>query len=317
MVNPWRLSQMNRFFLLFSLSSAAMAAAPTDVELLEYIKGRSALERVTPKPVIMAHVVSARCNIDVVPSDGSSGNPHLNAKFHTFANGPAALPIFDPWGKFPTGSLLVKEKFSTDGETQLFTGMWKREAGYFPEVGDWEFFTVDTAAGKVVERGKLPKCASCHEPMVKGDHVARDYIIPAQITDGRIVLHSSRAITHGEKLKYEELEKKNTLGFWVNPEDWAEWKFEVTQPGTFDIHLWQGCGPGSGGSEVSVTAAGQTVTFKVEETAHFQDFKERVVGRVKFEKAGPQGLEIRARSKPGPAVMDVRMIVLTPVKAAD
>jgi hypothetical protein len=307
---------MKRFFMFLFLSSAAIAAAPADAELLEYIKGRSTLQRVTPMQVDMAAEVASRCNIDAVLKDNHVENPHSKARFHTYANDPAVLPIFDPWGKFPTASLLLNEKFSNDGKTQLFTGMWKREEGYFPEMGDWEFFTADASADKIIERGKMPKCAGCHAKMVQGDHVARDYMIPAQITDGRIVLHSSEAAAHGEKLHYEELEQKNTLGFWVNPQDWAEWKFNVTRPGTFDIHLWQGCGTGSGGSEITIVTAGQTADFTVEETGGFQNFKERVVGRVTFEKAGPQSLELRARKKPGLAVMDVRLIVLTPIKVA-
>ena len=289
-----------------------MGAAPTDEALLEYVRGRTSLERVTPVLVDMAATVAARCSIDSILSN----NPHQKAKFHTFANGLSVLPLFDPWGKFPPGSLLLKEKFSIDGKSQLFTGMWKREAGYFPELGDWEFFTVDAAVGKVLERGKLTNCAGCHAEMEKGDHVARDYIIPAQITDGRIVLHSSKARTYGEKLHYEEAEIKNTLGYWVNPSDWAEWKFQVARTGTFDIHIWQGCGTGSGGSEIAIIAAGQTKTFTVEETGHFQHFKERVVGQVTFAETGPQTLELRVLKKPGPAVMDVRMIILTPTKAA-
>ena len=298
-------------FLLLAMASAALAGAPTDEELLQYVKGRSSLERVTPELVDMAPAVAARCSIEAVLSN----NPHQKAKFLTFANGPAVLPLFDPWGKFPEGSLLLKEKFDRDGKTQLFTGMWKREAGYFAELGDWEFFTVDATAGKISERGKLTSCAACHADMEKGDFVARDYLIPAQITDGRIVLHSSEAQAHGEKLHYEEAEKKNTLGYWVNPTDWAEWKFQVARPGTFDIHVWQGCGTGSGGSGIKIVTAGQTSHFTVEETGHFQNFKERVVGQVTFAEAGPQTLEIRALSKPGPAVMDVRLIVLVPAKA--
>lgn len=302
-----------RMLLFLAVSSGAMAAPPTDAELLQFIKGRDKLERVTPAQVDMAPK-AMRCNIDAVLAKDYIENPHLKAKFHTYANGSAALPLFDPWGKFPRGSLLVKEKFSEEGETQLFTGMWKREEGYFPEVGDWEFFTVDATASKVVDRGKLTSCAACHEKMQKGDYVARNYIVPAQITDGRIILHSSEADAHGEKLHYEDAENKNTLGYWVNPADWAEWTFSVALPGTFDIHLWQGCGPGSGGSEASIIVAGQTVNFTVEDTGHFQNFKERVVGRVTFAEKGAQSLEIRARSMPGAAVMDVRMIVLTPVK---
>ena len=297
-----------KIFVLFITSSWAIAGAPKDEELLQYVRNRSSLERVTPALVDMAPVVAARCKSELVLDP----NPHEKAQFYTFANAAAVLPLFDPWGEFPVGSLLVKEKFGSDGKSQLFTGMWKREDGYFPEVGDWEFFTVDGAASKVLERGKVASCASCHQEMTKGDFVSRDYIIPAQITDGRVILHSSKAKAHGEKLHYEEEQIKNTLGYWTNSEDWAEWEFQVNRPGRFDIHLWQGCGKGCGGSEIGIVMAGQTAVFNVEETGHFQNFKERVVGQVNFAETGPQRLEVRVRKMAGPAVMDLRMIVLTP-----
>ena len=283
-------------FILLITTSWLVAGVPTDAEFLESVRGRGALERVTPVAVDMAPVDAA--------------NPHEKGKFHTYANELAVLPMFDPWGKFPEGSLLVKEKFGSDGTSQHFTGMWKREAGYLPELGDWEIFTVDGAVTKVLERGKL---ASGDKETAKGDFVARDYLVPAQITDGRIILHSSHAKTHGEKLRYEPEENKNTLGYWTNSADWAEWEFQVTRPGKYEIHLWQGCGTGCGGSEVGIVTAGQTVTFNVEETGHFQNFKERVVGQVNFTETGPQRLEVRVKKMAGPAVMDLRLVVLTPV----
>ncbi len=304
----FRDTQMKVFMLLIT-SCWGMAGAPTDGELLQYVRDRGSLERVTPALVDMAPVVAARYK-----SDSMLGtNPHEKAKFYAFANAPAVLPLFDPWGKFPVGSLLVKEKFGSDGTSQIFTGMWKREVGYFPELGDWEFFTVDGAASKVLERGKVASCVSCHQEMTKGDFVSRDYLIPAQINDGRIILHANKAKAHGEKLHYEEEQIKNTLGYWTNSADWAEWEFQVNRPGKFEIHLWQGCGTGSGGSEVGIVTAGQTVIFNVEETGHFQNFKERVVGRVNLVETGPQRLEIRVRKMAGHAVMDLQRMVLTPV----
>lgn len=301
-----------RLFLLLAFLASPLGAAPTDDDLLAYIKDRAALERVTPQPVDMPKAVAARCRIDPILQPPS---PHAAAKFHIFANAPAALPIFDPWGKFPEGSLIVKEKLGAeDGKTQLFTGMWKREKGFFPECGDWEFFTVDGAATKIVERGKLANCANCHEDFTKGDHVSRyHYAQPAQLSGGRIVLHASTAQVQGKKLQYEPLEKKNTLGFWVDAADNASWSFEVSRPGRFEVHVWQGCGKDSGGSEVEISTGVQRARFTVEDTGHFQNFKERQVGILSFEKAGPQKLEVRALSKPGAAVMDLRQVVLVPV----
>jgi len=299
---------------LLALLALPLHAAPTDEQLLQFVRERAKAERITPEPCDMEPFVATLCYSGSIPT----GNEHGGFLFHVFANEPAALPIFDPWGKFPEGSIVLKEKIGReDAKPQVFTGMVKREKGYFPEMGDWEFFTADGAASKIAERGKMERCAKCHEDYAKGDYVTRvRYVGPAQLSGGRIVLHSSGAKAHGEKLHYEEQEKKNTLGFWVNPADWASWDFEVQRPGTYAIHIWQGCGKGSGGSEVEIKCAGQSSRFTVEDTGHFQNFKEREIGKVTFDKAGPQALEVRALSKPGGAVMDLRQIVLVPVKQA-
>ncbi|WP_367872024.1 hypothetical protein [Luteolibacter sp. Populi] len=298
---------------LFLLALALpLQAAPSDEELLKFVKERAKLERLTPQPVDMAAKVSMLCGAD---TGRKPEGPHGGAKFLVYGNDSAAMPVFDPWGSFPEGSLLLKEKIGReDGKTQLFTGMLKREKGYFPEVGDWEFFVTDGTVSKITGRGRIANCASCHDDYEKGDYVTKAYASPAQLSGGRIVLHSSTAQVQGEKLQYESKKEKNTLGFWVNPADWASWHFNVAKPGTYSIHVWQGCGKGSGGSEVEMKCAGQSAKFTVEDTGHFQNFKEREVGKITFDKAGPQALEVRALSKPGAAVMDLRQVILVPVK---
>lgn len=294
--------------LLLSALALPLHAAPTDEALLNFVKERAKLECLTPRPVDMAAKVALMCG-----GPGIDEGPHAGAAFRVYANAPAALPVFDPWGKFPAGSLLLKEKIGRDdGSTKLFTGMYRREKGYWGEGGDWEYFLADGAGGKIVERGKLARCASCHEDYAERDYVTKIYASPAQLSGGRIVLHSSTAQVQGEKLRYEKPQAKNTLGYWVNPADRASWHFFVAKPGTYAVHIWQGCGKGSGGSEVEITCAGQKVKFKVEDTGHFQNFKERRVGKLSFAKAGPQTLEVRALTKPGPAVMDLRQVILMP-----
>lgn len=303
---------MKSLLILTAFGLASLQAAPTDAEILKLVQERAKLERVTQKPSRMEPEVATLC---APSSDPVRHGPHEAAKLHVYANEPAALPIFDPWGKFPEGSFILKEKLGwKDSKTTLFTAMFKREKGYFPEVGDWEFLTIDAKAEKITERGKLQSCAECHKDYAKGDFVTKLYAAPTQLSGGRVVLHSSKAIVHGTKLHYEKPQNKNTLGFWVVPTDWAEWKFDLVQPGTYTIHLWQGCGNGSGGSEIEVRCADQSNKFIVEETGHFQKFKERQVGTLKFDKAGPQTLELRALKKPGGAVMDCPKIMLVPVK---
>ena len=134
----------------------------------------------------------------------------------------------------------------------------------------------------------------------------------AQNADGSVLLHSRSAAVHGSVLRYEPMPFKNTLGWWGRAEDWPSWGFTLTQGGTFEIELLQGCGWGHGGSDVNVEIGDLKVPFVVEETGHFQNFVPRRLGRVTLA-AGPHSLALKPQRKQGGAVMDVRQLRLVPV----
>jgi len=131
---------------------------------------------------------------------------------------------------------------------------------------------------------------------------------------GPIVLAARAAAVHGTVLRYEPMPFKNTLGWWGRVEDWADWTFMNPAAGEYEVEILQGCGTGSGGSEVTIEVAGQSLAFQVQETGHFQNFVPRRVGRVNLP-AGALTLALKPRSKPGGAVMDVRQVQLWPVMA--
>ncbi len=101
------------------------------------------------------------------------------------------------------------------------------------------------------------------------------------------------------------------------------WDFQIDKPGEFQIEILQGCGTGSGGSRVDFEIAPQTtrgnttpqhtLTATVEETGGFQQFVPRKIGTVTLATAGRYLLAVKPRSKPGPAVMDLRQVKLIPV----
>jgi hypothetical protein len=74
----------------------------------------------------------------------------------------------------------------------------------------------------------------------------------------------------------------------------------------------QGCGKGQGGSEVQVSIGGQSLTFTVEDTGHFQNFKSRMIGTMALDKAGRYTLAVRPKKKAAAAVMDLRSVILRP-----
>ena len=131
-----------------------------------------------------------------------------------------------------------------------------------------------------------------------------------QAADGTITMLGQHADVHGAMLRFEPLPHKNTLGYWVNPSDWASWEFEVLKPGKFTMEITYGCGNGSGGSEVEFAVGPQKLVFKVDQTGGFQAFVKRDIGEMSFEKAGRYTLTVKPKTKPGPAVMDLPQVVL-------
>lgn len=143
-----------------------------------------------------------------------------------------------------------------------------------------------------------------------------EYLPNPQADDGTVTLPASRADVYGTMLRFEPLPHKNTLGFWVRPEDWASWEFQVQKPGQFEIEALQGCGTGSGNSEVEFAVGDQKVVMTVQDTGHFQNFVPRVIGTIELKAAGRYTLTVKPLKKPGVAVMDLRQVKLLPKASA-
>lgn len=142
-----------------------------------------------------------------------------------------------------------------------------------------------------------------------------DYRPNPQAKDGTITIPAKSAEIHGVQLRYEPLPHKNTLGFWTNVDDWASFEFTVATPGEYALEILQGCGKGHGGSEVEFAVGDQAVTTTVKDTGGFQAFERRNIGKLILT-AGRQTLTVKAKTKPGGAVMDLREIGLRPLRAA-
>jgi hypothetical protein len=177
-----------------------------------------------------------------------------------------------------------------------------------PHVAEWEI-ALPVGPGRfgrlvvVVETVGPPRWTG--EPRIVGPSAS-----------GRITLAAHDAVTHGQNLRYEPQPHKNTVGYWSRQEDWCEWHFAVTRPGRYEIEILQGCGQGHGGSEVALVVGGQEIVFTVEETGHFQNFKNRTLGTIELAAGEDQTLQLRPRSKKAGAVMDVRQVRLIPVADA-
>ena len=109
-------------------------------------------------------------------------NPHASSFITVYVNEVGRAAMFAKESpRFPQGSVIVKEKIGitdrrSEGRTLLlYTLMRKREPGYNPTVGDWEFMVV-AANGKLEASGKLENCQQCHTSKNDSDFVFRPYV---------------------------------------------------------------------------------------------------------------------------------------------
>lgn len=77
-------------------------------------------------------------------------------------------------GSFPVGSIIVREKLPrVDAAPELLAVMVKRERGFNPKSGDWEFLVMDGSGSAVKERQKSGSCQECHASQKSADFVFR------------------------------------------------------------------------------------------------------------------------------------------------
>lgn len=178
---------------------------------------------------------------------------------------------------------------------------------YLPKTGE---YPVALLAG---DRSNVP------DFRVKAVHFqpAPESEVLGQSIDGTIELTAKSATTYSESMRYEPKPEKNCLGFWKEQEDWAEWVFDVSQPGQFEVLLEYGCGSGKADSRAAVLINDQTLEFTIADTGGYQSWREISVGTVHLKTKGENHLAILPLKLTGAALMDVRKVLLRPVPAVE
>ena len=128
--------------------------------------------------------------------------------------------------------------------------------------------------------------------------------------DGSIQIHARDAVTHGKMLRFEPQPHKDTVGYWTQADDWAEWRFAVVDAGTYTVTMRYGCADGQGGSELAIQVGPAALAFTVEATGGFQAWRDASLGTVELPAGEDMKLTIKPRRKAHNAVMDVQQITL-------
>lgn len=192
----------------------------------------------------------------------------------------------------PISSVTLRTKGST------------QELSLTPRTEHWEI--------ELPKLGKVPKAVVFIKTIGK-PRLAGPPVLLKPTKEGSLHLSAHTATPIGARIRYEPQPEKNTLGFWADEEDFAEWTFKLNKPGRYRIEILQGCGKGQGGSIIGIELGDNQLTYKVKETGHFQTFERHRVGTVTLKSTEPQVLRMIAVEKKDRIVADIRAIFLTPL----
>src|SRR5215217_4210495 len=114
--------------------------------------------KVNQRPYRISSEVDALCRLPTRDdyAYAQRQNPHAAAYVNVYVNKIGARVMSSQEQSFPIGTIIVKEKFYSDrielkekSKPTLFTVMIKRESGYNPESGDWEYAVVSGDGKKI------------------------------------------------------------------------------------------------------------------------------------------------------------------------
>lgn len=135
--------------------------------------------------------------------------------------------------------------------------------------------------------------------------------VPSQQSDGSIKLRAAEAICHGHQIRYEVGEKRDNIGFWLDPNEWVEWSFRLTRPGKFAISA-ETAAEGSGSFEV--ISGDQEIRATAPATGDYGRFTTTELGHVEIAEAGKSTLAVKA-VKEGWKPFNLKSITLSPAAA--
>lgn len=133
--------------------------------------------------------------------------------------------------------------------------------------------------------------------------------LSTQGIDGSLMLEASSATTYSENLFYQP--KGKFLSGWNDVKDWAEWEFEVSNAGEFEVHIIHRGGK-TAGSKVDVLINNKKMSFTVAASTD-TEWQSTSLGSIKIENTGEHKLAIIPKTKVGETVMDFQQVLLSPV----
>jgi len=139
---------------------------------------------------------------------------------------------------------------------------------------------------------------------------------PAQLSAPAVELTADAAKLHKKTETFAVVEKDGAklIGNWNSTDDVAEWEFECTQAGVYEVVI-DYSHPGNGGG-FDLQFGAQSLQGAIANTGSWDKYEQMIVGVVLVESPGQQSLSIQPSSISGGALMNLKNISLRPSNAA-
>lgn len=147
----------------------------------ESFAGYKGWTKVNPEPAVFHSRIATQCALPTAEQARleSEENPHRDKFVNVYVNDAGRRAMLEEEvPRFPAGTVIVKEKLASRDASapELLTAMLKREPGYDPEGGDWEYAVLDGRGERVRASGRLESCRACHQAEARTDFVSRNYL---------------------------------------------------------------------------------------------------------------------------------------------
>ncbi len=150
-------------------------------DIAETARNYKSLQLMTPEPVLVGLELATLCTSvskEMIEAERNDAGPHAFCRIEVYMNQLAADALRQNTA-YPVGAVVVKEKqlqeilpFTTaegDGVNGGVGGMIKRDTGFDPEHGDWEYFYFESR--DTIDSGRIVSCVNCHSKAAGTDYV--------------------------------------------------------------------------------------------------------------------------------------------------
>ena len=146
------------------------------------IEGYTGWTKVNPAPAYIPPPLYAACFMTLTSPEIS---PHYGGYITVYVNEPGRSRMLQG-GKdsFPPGTVIVKEKRrkADSPQPELLTVMRKRDPGFAPKHGDWEYEAIQIPEPEKPFPRMVEHCQACHAQVKGRDYVYGSYVPGAKRT---------------------------------------------------------------------------------------------------------------------------------------